>query len=105
MEEILQQELYKSDTSDRPVFTTFLIQIITSIGTFSKGISHQQGDSSIYFTKTLELSVNVLRALPNHEELRAKVNISIDGGEPILLKKNFFIGDFLHAPNDRLLGK
>jgi hypothetical protein len=51
-----------------------LVQIITAIGTFSKGFGAQYGQRIPYFSKTLELSVNVLRALPNHEELRAKVS-------------------------------
>jgi len=73
MEEILGKELYKSDTPDKPVYTTFLMQIITVIGTYSKGFVGSQKESTVYFLKALETSVGFLKALPNHEEVRGKV--------------------------------
>jgi len=83
LEEIIKQQLYKNDTKENPFYTTQLIQLISVIGTFSKGFSAFNASTGapkpdsychykIYFTKSLQLIIQLPNLIPNHQDIILK---------------------------------
>ncbi|KAF2069462.1 hypothetical protein CYY_009217 [Polysphondylium violaceum] len=83
LEEIINQQLYKTDTKENPFYTTQLIQLISVIGTFSKGFSSFNASTGapkhdsycnykIYFTKPLQLIIQLPNLIPNNQEIILK---------------------------------
>eukprot|EP01117_Protostelium_nocturnum_P002827 TRINITY_DN13746_c0_g1_i1.p1 TRINITY_DN13746_c0_g1~~TRINITY_DN13746_c0_g1_i1.p1 ORF type:complete len:965 (-),score=282.39 TRINITY_DN13746_c0_g1_i1:38-2932(-) len=72
METIINGKLWNTETTDKPIFTGAMVQIISLIGTFSKGFNGQK-DSGKYFEKLFEMIIPLPSLLPSHEEVRIKV--------------------------------
>ncbi|GAM23232.1 hypothetical protein SAMD00019534_064070 [Acytostelium subglobosum LB1] len=79
MEEIVTKGLYKTDTKEQPIHGTQLIQLISAIGTFSKGftpINNSTGNLKpephsykAYFIKSLKVILLLPKLLPHNEEI------------------------------------
>lgn len=72
MEQILQQEAYKTDTPQNPYYTNVLCDNIFFIGTFSKGFSNISPEASGYFKTAFQVIIKILTLLPL-DEIKTKV--------------------------------
>eukprot|EP01133_Synstelium_polycarpum_P014604 gene14604-17268_t len=82
MEEIITKGLYKTDTKELPFHSTQLYQLISAIGTFSKGFSPMNLSTGtlkpepcaykIYFTKSLEFIIQIPNLLPLNDDLKSR---------------------------------
>ncbi|EFA82882.1 armadillo-like helical domain-containing protein [Heterostelium album PN500] len=82
MEEIITKALYKSDTKENPFYTTQLVQLISVIGTFSKGFTPVNNSTGtlkpephsykIYFTKSLLLIIQLPNLIQQNEEIKSR---------------------------------
>eukprot|EP01098_Paradermamoeba_levis_P012489 TRINITY_DN5477_c0_g1_i2.p1 TRINITY_DN5477_c0_g1~~TRINITY_DN5477_c0_g1_i2.p1 ORF type:complete len:433 (+),score=95.93 TRINITY_DN5477_c0_g1_i2:132-1430(+) len=71
--EIIDKQLIKNDTPEKPFFTNLLSHLISCFGNFSKGFNNCTGTSLQFFKQATEIILRILIVLPKHEEIRAKV--------------------------------
>jgi hypothetical protein len=74
---IIQNQLYKMDTPDKPVYTTLLVQTVVAVGTFSKSFNANAAESKVIFKESLNFVLAVFQALAGNEEVRVKVCVEV----------------------------
>jgi len=74
MQLFLEKRLYSNDLSEKPLVRTLIIQMISAIGTFSKGFTGQK-EVRVYFKQVLSsvLQFRQDALLAQHEDFRSKI--------------------------------
>jgi hypothetical protein len=71
--EVLARGLFLLDSPEDPAYASFLLRSLSAVARFSKGWRSCTEAGQGAFVEFLQLDLQVLRALPQHDEVRAKV--------------------------------